>query len=181
MADQIVRWADAIVSGAATIHSPPDTEEWWDLEKRYQKTGAERGTKAKGGSDEAGGGPNYIFQNFNPLKEFFGAQTPRPQPRQEPSKPSPVRRFSPEQYNYDGLYVYLLWMRDMYEEEYYLELYPTLSEEKLGIDIFKSATANKDTAKELVRELKEDLKIKAGIARRLVEKFVDWHSTLPSA
>jgi len=179
MADQMVRWADAIVSGAATIHSPPETEEWWDLERKH-KPGAERGTKAKG-SDEAGGGPNYIFQNFNPMKEFFGAQTPRPQPHQGVSKPSPVRRFNPEEYNYDGLYQYLQWMRDTYEEDEYVELYATLSGEKLGIDIFKSATAHKDTAKELVRELKEDLKIKTGIARRLVERFVDWHGTLPSA
>jgi hypothetical protein len=175
-AHDIADWADAIIANAATLHAPPDREEWWALEAKYRP--AERRANAKGTGQSGGVAPNYIFAGGFDSSQLFGAQVSRAEPERGISNPSPIRHFPPEEYNLTGLHAYLSWMKNEFVEDEYLELYQRLSQEKIGIDIFKSVSGSKDARNELVQELKHDLKIKAGMARRLVDKFLDWHSSL---
>ena len=63
----------------------------------------------------------------------------------------------------------------------YLDAYPILNDEKLGIDIFKRAAVSEDRAEKLIKQLKNDHQIKAGIAQRLVDTFQAWQKSIASA
>lgn len=176
MPADMMAWANAIVSKVATLHTPPNSDEFW----KYEENARAKLERSKGNSNRNQGlqppVPQYVYTTYHP-NQMMGLQTPRTQ-RQQQVEPSPVRKYSPKEYNGDGLYDYLQWHTDKWEDEEYLGLYGKLSGEMLGIDIFKSASSNREEGLELIKELKQEHGVKSGMAKRLVDYFSEWNKTL---
>ena len=172
-AAQVSEWANAIREKVATKFSPPESETFWKLKTDAKGSkGVQRGTR---NSDEP---PSYsrspvVIQ----LNDRHYQQTPR-RTRALSFNVSPVRGFTPAQYNSDGLLAYLEYLRVVLQDDSFRDMYAILSQHRMGIDIFKSSTVTAEGTKGLKDELKQDCGIAIGMARRLVENFQSWHKTL---
>jgi hypothetical protein len=191
---QLWEWAQAIDQGTATKFIPPDIDSFHKLKTTHWKT-----QKNRPKSDETAGSsessqpaslPVGLAQPFNFLvldPESLGLQqrssrypqTPqRPQTRSVGIEPSPVRGFAPREYNNTGLYAYLSWLAQECADEEYLDIYDALSSQKIGLDIFKQAAGSQKESENLLKELKNDLNIKAGMATRMLKKFQKWQTDI---
>src|SRR5579859_6908522 len=150
-----------------SLFAPPNEPMFWNLKEAHLK--GRNKQRRKSDPFESSTREPVVIQ----LQDHTGHRYPETpmRPRAKSFDISPVRGFNPRQYNSGGLLAYLQWLDNTYPDDGYLEIFPILSHEMLGIDIFKTATARDGSAKELVTELKKDLGIKVGIAPRLVEKF----------
>lgn len=173
----VMVWATAIFNGAATKFYPPESPEFWVLKEKYKPS---RRPHPRCRLAEKSTHPlhNFVVQLNDRHVSKCPPETPQ-RTRGQFFDSCRVREFTPQQYNSDGLLAYLQFLRDKYNDDVYLDVYGILSEQRVGIDIFKSATVCDASAKDLLKELKEDLGLKVGVARRLVEKFQAWHNTLP--
>jgi len=176
-AAHVMAWASAMTAGTTTIFAPPNEPMFWNLKEAHLK--GRNKQRRKSDPFESSTREPVVIQ----LQDHTGRRYPETpmRPRAKSFDISPVRGFNPRQYNSDGLLAYLQWLDNTYPDDGYLEIFPILSHEMLGIDIFKTATARDGSAKELVTELKKDLGIKVGMARRLVEKFREWQRSLAPA
>jgi hypothetical protein len=172
-APQISEWANAIKEKVATKFEPPESETFWRIKAAAK--GSKGVHRARRNSDEP---PSYsrspvVIQ----LNDRHYPQTPR-RTRALSFNVSPVRGFTPDQYNSDGLLAYLDYLRVFLKDDSFLDMYPILNKHRMGIDIFKSSTVTMEGMKGLKDELKDDCGITIGMARRLVENFQSWHNML---
>ena len=173
-AQDLLEWAAAMRDGIATKFNPPATATFW-TKKEALKFGNGRRLRRK--SDEP---PSYsrspvVIQ----LNDRHYSQTPK-RTRVLSFTVSPVRGFTPDQYNSDGLLAYMQYLRAFLKDDSFLDMYTILNKHGVGIDIFKSSTVTMEGMKGLKDELKTDCRITVGMARRLVENFQTWHKTLPA-
>jgi hypothetical protein len=180
--DDLWNWAGAIVSGLATVHVPPDTEAFHKLKQSHHKYPSRKG----GQNNPDDGNPPMNFQVFLDSNSIAQRSSRYPQtPQRTRSRsldlaPSPIRQFSPREYNKEGLRAYLDWLTEESGDDDYKDLYALLSEQKIGIDIIQQAAAKSIERERLLKELKSDFLIVAGVANRLVMNFNKWHTTLAS-
>ena len=184
-ANDLWDWAGSIASGIATIYVPPDTEAFHKLKQSHHKYPSRKG----GQNNPDDGNPPMNFQVFLDSNSIAQRASRYPQTPQTPQRtrsrsldvaPSPIRQFSPQEYNKEGLRAYLVWLSEVSGDKYYKELYPLLSEQMIGIDMIQEAAAKKPAREALMKELKGDFSIVHGAAHRLIENFNKWHTTLAS-
>lgn len=173
-AQDLLEWAAAMRDGVATKFNPPVSATFWT---KINEANSGNGRRPRRKSDEP---PSYsrspvVIQ----LNDRHYPQTPR-RTRALSFTVSPVRGFTPDQYNSDGLLAYLEYLRAVLKDDSFLDVYPILNKHGMGIDIFKSSTVTFEGMKGLKDELKADCGITVGMARRLVENFQAWHKTLPA-
>ena len=179
-ANNLWDWAGDIVRGIATIHSPPDTEAFHKLKQSHPKYPSQKGRQ---NNPDHGNSPMQfqVFLDSNSIAQRSSRtpQTPqRTRSRSLDLVPSPIRLFSPREYNKEGLRAYLEWLSKESGDDDYKNLYALLSEQKIGIDIIQQAAATSIERERLLKELKNDFLIVAGVAHRLVMNFNKWHTTL---
>ena len=87
---------------------------------------------------------------------------------------SSIKDFHPKEYNGAGLLAFLTWCREFYDDDAYLDVYPSLREEMLGIDLFYKAMISTTKATMLLMDLKSEAKLKSGMAQRLLTDFPIW-------
>jgi len=161
---QVSEWANAIKEKVATKFSPPESETFWRLKTEAKGSrGVQRGRR---NLDEP---PSYsrspvVIQ----LNDRHYTETPRLTCALS-FNVSPVRGFTPDQYNTDGLLAYLECLRVVFKDDLFRDIYPILNQHRMGIDIFKSSTVTVESMRGLKDELKQDCGIAIGMARRLVE------------
>ena len=174
-------WATAWKAGSATKFTPPDTKEFWDLKNAAAPF---KQWRARRKSDEVPFSTQLVnFQVFlypqSIVKERSSKYSQTPQctrSRFLDVEASSIRGFPPSEYNNQGLRAYLVWLAEQFQDQEYLEVYELLSEQKIGIDIFKQATKSQMEADALLKELRTELLIKNGLALRLVKKFKSWQN-----
>ena len=179
-ANDLFDWAKAISSGVATIHVPPDTEAFHKLKQSHHKYPSQKGRQNNPDNSPV----NFqVFLDQNSIAQRTSRAPQTPQHTRSRSldlAPSPIRQFSPREYNKEGLRAYLEWLSEESGDDDYKDLYLLLSEQKIGIDIIQQAAAKSNERERLLKELKSDFLIVAGVANRLVMNFNKWHTTLAS-
>jgi hypothetical protein len=172
-AAQVSEWVNAIKEKVATKFSPPESETFWSL--KSEATGSKGVRRGRRTSEP----PSYprspvVIQ----LDDRHYRHTPWQTRAVSEFNVSPVRGFTPDQYNTDGVLAYLEYLRVVFMDDSFRDMYPILNQHRMGIDIFKSSMVTVGGMRELKDELKQDCGIAIGMARRLVENFQSWHKTL---
>ena len=115
-------WTQAVVAGVATVHVPPDTDDFNSLKETHKLQAGRHKKKSESPSPVAVAPPpavatvpQYIYMPA-PMKY---PQTPR---RSAPSidDVSPVRLFQPQEYNNEALHTYLKYLTDKYKDDDFL-------------------------------------------------------------
>lgn len=174
-------------NASANVFQPPDVKDFWKLKDKY-RAGRRGGTRiaseslnAESTNTSESGNPTFqsnvtLRIDKNTIKEAINS----------PSKPandssarcaSPITAYPPHEWNHAGLEAFLKHCAEKYQDQYYMDLYATLSTERLGIDIYKTAIEDAVVRKELMEDLKA-LNIKSGMLRRWLVDFLAWYKTI---
>jgi hypothetical protein len=175
-AAEIGVWATAIRSGAATLANPPRNPEF--DEKIYGSKAIKAASTANAihGDRNVGSAGSSVVQNFYGYTKKSPPSTPtRPARDTTSTLPAitPMREFGPFDYTREGLYQYLEYLEDKFEDPKYRSAYSILCENDLGIDIISQASADFNREQDLIHIL-EGLSLTAGLSRRLVRTFNEW-------
>jgi hypothetical protein len=176
----IYSWAQAWSSGTCTEFTNPNTEEFWKLKEQYTTGNRHRGVRSIT--------PDIASQNPVQFQLFFDKQqnpviNSNSRLNTSPSRTrshslegtiTSIKGFHPKEYNGAGLLAFLKSCRDFYGDDAYLDVYPSLREEMLGIDLFYKAMLSTTRATVLLIDLKTEAKIKSGMAQRLLTDFPIW-------
>ena len=183
-AQDLEQWAMGIKNSTATKFHPPESEYFWKLKAKYNPENPQRGTRRPQTPDTRHHQEQRIRFEFAPAPQFMPAYSTTDQtsrgPRQrsnsiDTATSSPIKGFHPRDYNGAGLQAFLSWMTSYYEDGDYLELFPVLQAEKLGIDLFKKALHNSMQANKLEHKL-EKANVKCGMIDRLMMDFENWYT-----
>lgn len=179
-AEHLLQWAKGIDRGEATISAPPNSELFNELRKNYHKNQRKTGRRRLNDDDSL---PMnfavYLDTQQITQRSSRNLQTPqRTRSRSLDLQPSPVRGFSPREYNTQGLLAYLDWLAAETHDADYLDLYESLFREKIGIDLFKRASGSQAEEDKMYARLRKDCLVPSGMAVRLLQQFRTWQSSL---
>ncbi len=177
------QWAMVIKNMTGTLFHPPENELFWKLKAKYNPENPQRGTQRSHTPE-----PHYrdqtvcleiaqappIAQAAQYSPTLCGLRR-RSNSQVDTATSSPIKGFHPRDYNSAGLQAFLTWMTSYYEDEDYLDLFPVLQGQKLGIDLFKKALNNSTQANKLEHKL-EKANVKCGMIDRLMMDFENWYT-----
>ena len=176
-------WTTAIQDGVATVHAPPDNNDFNSLKMihgmQISKKKAESPRVVTAMAGAVATAPQVIY-----------IPTPAPPPPpihlQTPQRPtlniddvSPVRKFEPQEYNDQALRAYLQYLTDKYQDDDFLAAFCPLNQAKIGVDLIKSHLQSREMRADLDNMLKENQSIPLGIRKRIVMDFPKWEASLP--
>src|SRR5579859_5316690 len=177
-AAEIGVWATAIRSGAATLANPPRNPEFDHKIYGSKAIKAASTANAIHGDRNVGSAGSSVVQNFYGYTKKSPPSTPTRRARDTTSTLpaiTPMREFGPFDYTREGLFQYLEYLEDKFEDPKYRSAYSILCENDLGIDIIIQASADFNRERDLIHIL-EGLSLTAGVSRRLVRTFGEWRA-----
>jgi hypothetical protein len=178
-AEELLQWAKGIDKGEATMNNPPNWELFNALRKKYHKNQRQKGRRKLTDDTPPMNFAVYLDTQQITQRPSRYPQTPqRIRSRSLDLEPSPVRGFSPREYNTEGLLAYLEWVAAETHDAEYLDLYQSLFREKIGIDLFKRASGSQAEEDKMYARLKKDCLIPSGMAVRLLQLFRGWQTSL---
>ena len=168
-------WTEQIVNGQATKTNAPQAPEFWQIkESAKAKSFPRYRGKSVPHAARIPVAPN-VYVHVSDRETRYPPQTPRRS--ENPPECSPVRGFDPWQYNNEGLSAYLEYLRVRFQDDDFIEAFDILSEQKIGIDIFKRCTT-KDMKKDLEDQLCGTFGIKVGTTKHIIWEFALWQKQL---
>ena len=180
---ELEEWAASIKGTASTVFHPPENDHWWKLKAQYTlggrrcprrpQTPEPRREQTLRLEFAIAGGDAMVNTIAHPRALHF--QRRRSHSQADAATCSPIKGFHPRDYNGAGLKSFLTWMTNYYEDGDYLDIFPLLEVQKLGIDIFKKVSNNSTQANKLEAKL-EKLHIKSSIIDRLMRDFEIWYT-----
>lgn len=180
-AEEALEWAQSIDRGDATMETPPTNSERFNaMKKAHHRNQRQNG---RGRLDDNPPPMNFsVYLDTQQIKQRSSDRYPRTPQRIRARSldfgPSPVRGFSPREYNTEGLLAYLNWVDKVTFSVEYVDLYQSLFKERIGIDLFKRASGSETEEEKLYVRLKKDCLMPTGMALRLLQLFRDWQTSL---
>ena len=86
--------------------------------------------------------------------------------------PSPIKGFTVNQHNDDGLLAFVTWCRDTTDDPEWLNIYESLWQQRVGIDVIKAASRNATQCSFLLERLaRPQYNIGDGYLLRIIHRF----------
>ena len=179
-AEEALEWAKAIVRGDATMNNPPPNSERFNaLKQKHHKNQRYSGRRR---FDDDVPPMNFAVyldtQQANQQSSRYPPTPQRPRVRSLDFEPSPVRGYCPQEYNTEGLLAYLEFIAAKTHDRDYVDLYKSLFDAKIGIDLFKRASGSRVEEEKMYARLTKDILIPSGMAARLLQHFRAWQASL---